>query len=208
MNRHGHVSMPLLGAHSPEGHAHTFMAFNHVTYCNTMRVCMHARIQLHWRTKIWWHKYTSIACQIAYFQGALSHRNCCSDLITNLQLNGINKKNLIFQFQFPSKSWIAKAYVALSQFPPGQEFCTHGNRREKLAHNCIVCLLIAFKRTFLHSHDGRAMSSVSHCNVARRSICICACVCDPHYVAARKIQKANKIRSVIIFSWPASNCKY
>ena len=26
MHRHGYVSMPLLGAHSREGHAHTFMA--------------------------------------------------------------------------------------------------------------------------------------------------------------------------------------
>ena len=44
IHRHGYVSMPLLGAHSPEGHAHCpylhgFQPYN-LLQCNTMKACM------------------------------------------------------------------------------------------------------------------------------------------------------------------------
>ena len=45
MHRHGHVSMPLLGAHSPEGHAHAFMAmFKPIAmqYNEGMHIQLHA----------------------------------------------------------------------------------------------------------------------------------------------------------------------
>ena len=113
---------------------------------------------MHYRTKLRWHKYMGNACKIAYFQGVLSHRNACWDLITNLEWNLLAWKWVWVQASHESikyflkilssidssahkKRWIAKTYVVLSHFPPWQELCTHGNSWGKIGSQ-MHCLLV------------------------------------------------------------------
>ena len=151
--------------------------------CNTMKACTYN--YMHDRTKIWWHKFTRSAFQIAYFQGVFSHRNDYWDLITNLELNLLAWKRIEVE---TTLKWIKNhckkscnkklnrknTCCPISVSPPWQELWALWPMRTRWRKIGIVYLLIAFKKTFLHSHDGSgAMSSVSHCNLARLPPCIC-----------------------------------